>query len=214
MAAIRDLGRRIELVSMDPHFHDISIGLYERPDAAGVPEFLVHSYSGRDGAAARIAAVAAAMRVLGGMEASATAPERIRFACGSGHRLACRRVFLEACKLPPEAELAKRPLGIHDNKADCEIEAVGDGAGQYRVGAENNDEAVFRRVAVVAGGLVRLAEMLPVGDTRDRVAFACGHGHDALVGLLLPRALNVRTAMREIEAAAARGVLMAPSAQT
>ena len=27
-----DLGERIELVSMDPHFHDISIGLYRQDD--------------------------------------------------------------------------------------------------------------------------------------------------------------------------------------
>ena len=32
-------------------------------------------------------------------------------------------------------------------------------------------------------------------------------------GLLLTRALNVRTAMREIEAQASRGMLAAPSAQ-
>jgi hypothetical protein len=45
------------------------------------------------------------------------------------------------------------------------------------------------------------------------VGFACGHEHDALIGMLLPRALNLRAAMREQEEAMSRGMLVAPSAQ-
>jgi len=37
--------------------------------------------------------------------------------------------------------------------------------------------------------------------------------HDVLVGLLLPRAVNVRAAIREEEMSQTRGVLTAPSAQ-
>jgi hypothetical protein len=40
--------------------------------------------------------------------------------------------------------------------------------------------------------------------------FACGHDHDALVGMLLPRAVNVRDTLREEEQIAARGLLTAP----
>ncbi|MBT6146557.1 MAG: hypothetical protein HOH74_14060, partial [Gemmatimonadetes bacterium] len=48
----------------------------------------------------------------------------------------------------------------------------------------------------------------------DCVSFGCGHDHDALVALLLQRAPNVRALVREEQAAAARGVLAAPSAQS
>ena len=44
-----DLGRRIELVPMDPHFRDISIALYRRDKVALDWRWLVHSYSRRDG---------------------------------------------------------------------------------------------------------------------------------------------------------------------
>ena len=44
-----DLGRRIELVPMDPHFHNISIALY-RQEAGDGPVFQVHSYSNQEGA--------------------------------------------------------------------------------------------------------------------------------------------------------------------
>ena len=43
--------------------------------------------------------------------------------------------------------------------------------------------------------------------------FVCAWPHDALMGLLLPRALNVRAVLREEEMAASRGTLVAPSAQ-
>ena len=46
-----------------------------------------------------------------------------------------------------------------------------------------------------------------------KVAFPCGHAHDALIGLLLKRAPNVRAVLREQEAALTRGVLAAPSQQ-
>jgi len=38
MGRTRDIGRRIELVSMDPHFQDISIGLHEQ--GQGRPQYL------------------------------------------------------------------------------------------------------------------------------------------------------------------------------
>ena len=47
----------------------------------------------------------------------------------------------------------------------------------------------------------------------DQVRFPCGSDHHELIGLLMVRALNVRGALREQEAAAARGVLSAPSQQ-
>jgi len=52
MTQTRDFGRRIELVSMDPHFQSISIGLY-RTDTERGPQFRVHSYSSKPGTAGR-----------------------------------------------------------------------------------------------------------------------------------------------------------------
>lgn len=70
-----------------------------------------------------------------------------------------------------------------------------------------------RRVTTIARGLIRLGEMEEVADQPNQVRFGCGHSHDALIGLLLVRAPNVRAAVREAEAMASRGVLSAPSSQ-
>jgi hypothetical protein len=85
MSSTVDLGRRIELVSMDPRFHDISIGLYRRGTG-----YLVHSYSGRQGARERLGFVTRAMAVLGGLNES---DGRLSFICGDLHHNAMRRIF-------------------------------------------------------------------------------------------------------------------------
>lgn len=209
MGATLELGKRIELVPMDPHFHDITIGLY-RQDVDGNSSFRVHTYSGIDGVRRRIAFVVQAMEVLGGMQPVESDALILRFPCGSLHNLAARRVFLEACKLNPVAALESRKLSIYDRKSDQNITATNQGAGVYDLAGDGSDAA---RVAAVTGGLLKLGEMLKQDSSGTRVAFACGRAHDALTGLLLVRALNVRAILREEEMAATRGVLVAPSAQ-
>ena len=214
MGRLLELGERMELVSMDPHFHDISISLYRETGDDGVSGFLAHSYSGKHGAADRLAFVMGAMAAMGGMAPAPGQPGRIAFACGGEHRAAVKRLFLEACKKAPGDEVEARPMSIYDKKNDLTIDAAATGGGGYRLAASGGgaDDKVARRVDGVTRGLIKLAEMEP-GAAPGEARFACGSAHDELVGLLLGRALNVRAAMREAEAAAARGILAAPSAQ-
>ena len=208
-----DLGRRIELVAMDAHFHDITVALHRAVDADGGPAYDIHSYSTRPGAGERLAAIAAAMQEVAGMEAAPDAPLRVRFACGDAHEQATRRAFIEASKLDPGQRLAARPLEIYDKKSDATIAVVAEGGGLYRATADATGARVMRRVATVAGGLVKLAGMEPLPASIDQVRFACGYDHHKLVAMLLKLALNARGVLREQELAAARGVLAAPSQQ-
>ena len=211
MGQVTDIGTRIELVSMDPHFEDISIALYEQ-EADGLPRFLVQSYSQKSGASARLDFIVKAMATLGGVETSAgDSGHTSHFPCGGRHVAAMRRLFLECCKLPSDQAPAPRPLKTFDKKADAEVTVVGEGNGQYRLTAAGSGERVERRVSAITAGLVKLGEMEPVDDSGAR--FACGQDHDLLVRLLLPRAINVRQAIREQEQSSSRGVLAAPSQQ-
>ncbi|MCC6222050.1 MAG: hypothetical protein IT201_00995 [Thermoleophilia bacterium] len=203
MGGVPDIGARAELVPMDAQFEEISIGLYVRDGAA-----LVHTYSPKPGARERISFVTRALSVLGGLEPDG---ERVRFACGAWHAAAARRAFLEACKVDPAAPLAAWPLELADRKTGQTIRARSLGSGLYRLEAEGATAQTASRAPAVARGLAKLAE-LETGDDPETVRFACGRPHDALVGLLLPRALNVRAALREEEAKATRGVLVAPGA--
>ena len=215
MRRVVDIGRRIELVPIDPHFNDITIGLYRQNANHGnnAPAFLVHTYSRISGAAERIEAVAEAMQVLGGMLKNADG--LLHFPCNNAHEAACRRVFLEACKLASETPAEPRPLNILDRKSQLMITVDSVGKGIYRVTAEGEGRSAARRISAIAGGLAKLGEMETVEtDNRDTVAFACTQSHDALIGLLLTRAPNVRVVLREEEMEATRGVLTAPSQQT
>ena len=209
---LKSIGRRIELVAMDGHCHDITLGLYEQASADGT-SFQIHTYSSREGAAERVRYVAEAMSVLGGMQVDQCLDTRLRFCCGRPHRVACRRIFLEAAKLPTGTPLEPRPLEVWDKKKRKTIRVTSLGRGEYLARTEGNVGTHDRRAAVAVLGLVKLGNMEAVPDTSDRVRFGCDTSHDAAVGLLLTRALDVRAALREIESQAARGVLAAPSSQ-
>lgn len=211
MSSIVNIGRRIELVPIDTHFCDITIGLYEEVlDACAI--FHIHTYSHKDGASERIKQVANYMQILGGL--SELGNGKLFFSCGDKHEAACRRVFLEACKIRPNTPTEPRPLNIIDKKSKLTITANSIGNGSYRVTSNGEGRSAERRVSAIAGGLMKLGEM-KLGQEHDggTVSFACGQSHDALVGLLLIRAPNVRVVMREAEASASRGVLSAPSRQ-
>jgi hypothetical protein len=204
-----DLGKRIELVSMDPHFRDITIALYLQ-DHAGRPEYLVHSYSHLEGASQRIESLRRSMALLGQLVLSA---DWLHFACGSAHQAAARRTFLETVKVPPDVTAAPKPLTVLDKKSGRNITALSLGGGRYQITADGPEDGKAARVDGVVGGLVKLAEVELVEGGRGQLAFPCGKPHDALIGLLLPRALNVRAILREEESAGGRGLLVAPSQQ-
>ena len=207
-----DLGRRMELVPMDPHFHNISIALYRQVGGNG-PVFLVHSYSKRDGTRRRVEFVARAMAILGGLELLPGESLKLRFPCRAEHPFACRRVFLEACKLDPGQPIEPRPLQILDKKSNRTITVTSQGNGVYLLAAGGEELDKASRIAAVTNGLMKLGQMPVDVSGGDSVAFACGQPHDSLVGLLLVRALNVRAVLREQEMTASRGILSAPSAQ-
>jgi len=212
MALTSDIGQRIELVPMDPHGGNISIALYRQVHSKG-SQFLVHTYSRSDGARRRLEFVARAMRVLGGLEGSSQDLIRLWFSCHHEHRMAVRRIFLEACKLDSLDKVETRPLAIFDKKSSRTITVNSVGSGMYELSADGDEEGKASRIAAVAAGLLKLGEMVPEAESSNRVAFSCGQAHDSTVALLLIRALNVRAILREQEIAASRGVLSAPSAQ-
>lgn len=211
MTAVRtDLGRRIELVSMDPRCEDISIGLYVR-DADGGPVGCVHSYSSRLSAPARLVAIAQTMRQLGGLQAGEGV--ELRFACGTWHHAAAKRLFIEAVRHDPAIPAEPGPLAVADTRSDQRIEVRPRDGGAYEVVAEGATDEVPSRAPAIARAMAKLAELETVGEQGTVVVFPCGQRHDELVSLLLRRAQNLRQILREEEMQASRGVLAAPSAQ-
>ena len=208
-----ELGRRVQLQSMDSHCGDITIGLYEHADAKGLPCFTVHSYASRPGAPERIAFLAGAMIKLGGMAAVSGSLSQLRWPCGDRHLTATKRLFLEACKLPNSGDLAERPLFMVDAKLGGTVAVEPKGGGRYEIVAEANGADHQARLKAICAGYLKLAEMERWEQSETGIRFACGTPHDPLMRLLLFRSLNVRAVLREQEMMATRGMLTAPGAQ-
>jgi hypothetical protein len=209
MSITRDLGKRIELVAMDSHFHNITIALY-RQDHEGRPEYRVYTYSRLEGAPERIKTLRQIMTILGQLE---QAGEELYFPCTSAHQAAAKRTFLEAAKLPPAIPAVPKPLTVPDRKSGRSITAVSLGKGRYQIAADGPEDGKGARIDSIMAGLLKLVELEIVEGNSCQVVFPCRQSHDALIGLLLPRALNVRAILREEEAAGGRGSLVAPSQQ-
>ena len=240
MGQTRDFGRRIELVPMDRHFSDATIALYMSV-LEDIPVFKVHTYSSLEGVMNRIKFIVQAMSILGDMQCewecgctngkfvgytgetieplcnkcgdNLEMNANVRFPCGSDHERACKRLFLEACKIDPNETIEKRSWTILDKKTGRNVSLENCDQSIYKVTADGEEDGKERRVSAIAGGLMKLGDMAEVEGTLDKVKFSCGHSHDSLVGLLLVRAPNVRAIVREQEMAASRGVLAAPSQQ-
>ncbi|MEE3371891.1 MAG: hypothetical protein VX346_21340 [Planctomycetota bacterium] len=236
MGRTLELGRRLELCSADAHCHDISLGLYQQsmaadhvtlPDSQTVPargvaaqagavgpvQFLVHTYSTETGATERVAFLSQALVDLVGLERVPGTRAPLAFPCRCGHEKALKRAFLDICKKSNDEPLQLCPLSRMDKKAECQITVVPLGNGEYRIDAEADTPAAQRRCQAVARGYLKLCEMESVEGEDCHVRFPCGAPHDRLLGLLLFRAQNVRSTLREDEAAVSRGVLAAPSQQ-
>jgi len=201
------LGMRVELVSTDKYFRNISIALYAQKNE-NEWNFIVRSFSTHDGVRSRIEVVVAAMQILGGMES--TGEHRLRFPCGDQHLVAVRRLFLRACKEVPGEEIQKIPLVLYDKKSEMTIKAKPKGAGTYLLVADGDSG---RRLMALRNAMNKLADLATDDSISEQFCFSCGHDHHDLVGMLLQSAPNVRAVMREFEMNAAKGVLMAPGSQ-
>ena len=138
---------------MDPHCHDITIGLYRDVAADQAVEFTAFSYSRREGAVERVGFVNQAMKVLGGLKASPDARDRLRFSCGQEHRRAVQRLFMDACKFASSTPLEPRAMDIFDKKSQLTMIATGEGGGRYRVTSDGTGPEAERRIDAVTRGL-------------------------------------------------------------
>jgi hypothetical protein len=207
MAQTLDLGQRVELLSMDPNFHDITLALYQR-EQDGNTLYLVHSYSSMDGSATRVKFVNDTMVTLGGLIGGADG--LARFPCDNEHVKACRRLFLAACKLESGDEVTPRGLEIFDRKSDRNVSVHALGDGRYQMVADGDDAGAKKRLKRLAKNLVKIAALEIDADHANVVAFPCGQDHHELMGLLLFIVVNMRASMADDEP---RGFLAAPSQQ-
>ena len=207
MARTLDLGKRVELLSMDPKFHDITLALYQQ-EHDGQARYLVHSYSSIDGAADRVKFVNDALVAIGGLTEADDG--LAHFPCDNDHLKACRRLFLDACKLAVGERISPRGLEIFDRKSDRNISVEVLGDGRYQLCADGDEAGAQKRLKRLVRNLVKIASVEADPNQATTVLFPCRKDHHELFGLLLYIVVNMRASMADDEP---RGFLAAPSQQ-
>ena len=195
---IEEYGTCLELVPIDPHFHDISIGLYSKGGIA-----TVWTFSRRDGVEERIERVRDQLAKLGDMDPLEGTHNQLRPRCGMIHQRPLKFLMMQAVEKDPSFDYPQGP--VKDLRSplmlDFESEEI-DGRTVYRLTAEGEAPRAAGRMRAITSGFVRYGEMERVGEG---VSFRCGARHDQLMRLLLPYARNVTGTQDMLEADALRG---------
>lgn len=197
---IEKYGRCLELVPMDPHFHNASVSLYLKDGVC-----TVWSFSGKPGIEDRLNQVRDQMVALGGMTAVDNSPNQAKFTCGDLHVRPVKFLLSQAVGkavdyAPPEN------MSIRDSKSALMLRFGGqekEGRWVYSVTGEGEAPNPTMRIRMVVAGFVRYGEMEKISDTE--VAFACGQRHDGLIKLLMPYSRNISSVEGMMEAEAMRG---------
>ena len=195
---VRRLGRCVELVSRDPNFKDITVGLYLKGTT-----LTFWTFSNVSGAQDRIRQIRDRAVLLTGMEPIPGTHDEARFTCGDVHRKAMRFMAAEAVERKPDREIPSGAISVKDTKTHLVFFATPsqkDGRWVYEVTAQGDAPAPqpVMRVKAVVGGFMRYGDCQRVSE--DEFTFPCGARHDPLARLLISYARNV-SAVEEMMAA-------------
>ena len=194
---IERYGRCLELVTMDPNFHEITVGLYVKDDVA-----TAWTFSRMPGVEDRIAQIRGQLVRLGGMEPVEGMRNQARLPCGQIHDQPLRFLIRQAVEKPPDHAPPEGRVKDLRSGLMLGFEAEEDGRWVYRITAEGEARNKSMRLRAATNGLVRYGQMQKAGDV---ASFECGYRHDALVSLVLPYARNVTGTQDMLETDALRG---------
>ena len=198
---IATYGKCMELIPMDPNFHEITIGLYVK-DGIGT----VWTFSGKPGVEKRVEEIRDQLIELGGMIPVDGTHNQAKFPDGEMYDRPLRFLLRQAVEKPYGTRHPNGRIEIKDLRSPLQIIATpeqADGRWIYRITAEGEYKNPKMRVRAVTQGFVRYGEMEKVDV--DAVAFTHGGRRDGLIRLVLPYARNVTGTADMLEAEALRG---------
>ncbi len=198
---LMEIGSCLELVPMDPHFKNVSVGLYYKEGVC-----TVWSFSQATGVEDRLKQIRDQMVRLGGVQAAEGSDFQFVLPCGIVHMRPVKFLLTQAVTKAPDFAHPTGSMTIKDSKSNLMLTTTGassDDGYQYHVAGEGDVKNPALRLRMVVAGFMRYGEMEKVGDTE--VAFSCGWQHDELVRLLLPYSRNISAVESMLEAEAIRG---------
>ena len=198
---IEKLGHCIELVSIDPHFHDVTVGLFIKEGL-----MTIWSFSKHDGIADRIEQIRDRCTRLGDVVAIGGTTDQLRLTSDLYLDRALRFMFTAAVEKDPERELPSGRITAPDTKTKLTFVIEGaeeDGKHVYTISAEGKSNQAEMRVRATVGGFVRYSDCERVA--KNKFAFPDGKRYDSFARLILPLARNVSAVESQLAASELEG---------
>jgi hypothetical protein len=192
---VRKLGHCIELVSIDPHFHDVSIGLFIKNGL-----MTISSFSKIDGLAERIEQIRDRCTKLGDVESVEGTTDQLRLISDLYLDRALRFMFTASVEKDPSIELPSGRISAPDTKTKLTFVITGaeeDGKYVYTISAEGRAERPEMRVRAAVGGFMRYSDCERVD--KNKFSFPDGKRYDNFARLILPIARNVSAVEAQLE---------------
>jgi hypothetical protein len=180
-------GHCIDLVSMDRHFNDISVGLFVKGR-----RFTVWSYTTVPGVEKRLVQIRDRLVAWGEMTPVADSSNQADYAVGELLERPLRFLFMEAVDKDPSTPIPSGRIEARDTKTLLTFVVSGKAEGDkyvYTAAAEGDEPRADMRVKAVVGGYMRYGSCLRVAPTK--FTFPDGERHDGFARLLLHYARNV-----------------------
>ena len=199
--ALEKYGTCMELISMDPNFEEITVGLYLKNEV-----FTVWSFSQKPGTEKRLEQIRDQLVELGDMVPMLDTTNQARFPDNETYGRPLRFLLRQAVEKPYGTKHPSGRIEIKDLRSPLQliVEPENDNdRWAYRVTAEGDYKNPAVRIRACLQGFVRYGDMERVSDSH--VAFTHGGRRDGLVRLTLPYARNVTGTAEMLDAEDMRG---------
>ncbi len=199
-APLNRLGRCIELCAADPHFNDITVGLYLKNRT-----LTIHTFSSVEGVDDRIRVIRDRLCALADVAPSTDRGDQAELISQEMYERPLRFAFTEAVER--DRPIPTGPISVADTKSKLTFfvapEHTDEFGWTYQVTAEGEYARPEMRVKAVVGGFMRYGNCERIEG--DRFRFQHGERLDRFARLLLPYARNVSATDDMLEAAELSG---------
>lgn len=194
-ARLGELGRCLELVAVDPHFKQITVGLYLKGDT-----LTIATWSSEDGTEQRIAAIRDRLCQLADIEPVPGTSHQATLVSKEFYDRALRFAFTEAVE--KNNPIPTGNISLKDTKSALTFTVTPEPSASgciYIVTAAGEYARPEMRIRAVVGGYMRYGDCERVDW--DRFRFRNGERLDRFARLLLPYARNVSAVEDQMSAA-------------
>ena len=186
---IKRYGKCVELISMDPFFHEITIGLFVKG-----PIMTIHSFSKKEGVENRLSEIRDRVVSFGGAKTIQGSSNQATYDCGMKNgccitplRFVLKRAVMKDDIYDPESEIT-----VKDLRSDMQLFLTPNevnGKTIYSVSGIGEARKPEVRFRAVVNGLIRFGGCVKIGHTE--VSLQCSSRNDAIMKIILPIARNI-----------------------